>query len=68
MASKHLSRASKKIVGSNSAWWYEIRVGIEVFIQHHSLNEGYKETKRYVIPWRQIRAALGRKDCDAKSS
>jgi hypothetical protein len=62
MADKHLSLKPKQI--SDDAWWYETSKGVEVVVQ---IPARIGEDKAifggiYVIPWKQIRAALSRKD------
>ena len=62
MGNKHLSLKPKII--QDSAWWYEEPSGISVV---HEIREGdrYIRTDTLNIPWRQIRAALKRKDKEA---
>ncbi len=63
MANKHLSRAPKH--AGKDAWWYEVRSGIEIFFHCHDAYGRFVVTKNFIIPWRQVRKALGRKDRDA---
>jgi len=61
MGNKHLSNKPKGIKGNPHAWWYEEAGGIEII--HEILVAGdYKRTDHILIPWKQIRTALERKD------
>ena len=60
MANKHLSLKHNQIV--DGCWWYEEEKGITVVVQHTDDNDSYSHTQLYLIPWKHIRAALGRKD------
>jgi len=61
MADKHLRGQSKKIRKQKNAWWYETPKGVEVIVQHYD-GDRYLGTSQYMIPWRQVRVALERKD------
>ena len=60
MANKHLNRKPHKI--TDHCWWYEQQKGIEVVVEHTDDDDLYSHTAIYLIPWKDIRAALGRKD------
>jgi len=61
MADKHLLGDAKKFKGTDSAWWYEMKDGIDVVVQCHDQYGMYVQTKNLLIPWKQIRAAVERK-------
>jgi hypothetical protein len=54
MANKHLKLEPHNI--NKDVWWYETHKGVETYSYTH----GYLDTIR--IPWKDIRAALKRKD------
>lgn len=53
MSDKDLKRYSKKV---GKAWWYEEPDGVHVIVP------SYDSVQDLRIPWKQIRAALERKD------
>ena len=61
MANKHLKLEPHHIMDGVS--WYEMNSGINVLVEHTTRGgETYLHTQVYLIPWKDIRAALGRKD------
>lgn len=62
MSKKHLSNDPHQIGKvPGEAWWYEEVKGIEIYIYRRS-STGGPDTKKFVIPWAEVRAALKRKD------
>lgn len=59
MAKKHLSLNPHTI--SLTSWWYEENAGIRVLVEGFS-GLSVKTATEHVIPWRDIRRALARKD------
>jgi len=63
MSEKHLKQTPHTIIHDPKAWWYEEDQGIWVVQEYYRAKDGlYMGTRSVVIPWRAIRAALGRKD------
>lgn len=58
MSRKDLSNDPHPVKDREDAWWYESNGGIEVVVERMKFND----TTIVEIPWRQIRAALTRKD------
>lgn len=48
--------------GQPHAWWYEEDFGITVVVEPDPTKDGNVDTRQIKIPWRTLRAALGRKD------
>ena len=61
MANEHLLRKPKDL--DSFTWYYETRKGIEIFHQC-TTPDGKKvgDLQKLTIPWKNIRAALERKD------
>ena len=59
MANEHLSR--KPYMITDRCWWYEQDEGIDLVVEHTDDDRVYSHTETYLIPWKDIRAALGRK-------
>ena len=60
MADTDLRRTSHKVRGTKNAWWYEEARGISVIVHRDAIQpSGAAEIN---IPWRQLRAALSRKE------
>ena len=61
MANKHLKGEPHKI--TDRCWWYEQKDGMSLVVEHTHLTTGTRmHTATYLIPWKDIRAALRRKD------
>jgi hypothetical protein len=46
-----------RMVVDDECWWYECKAGVSIVVRHTA-----NGTVEYKIPWRQLRAALKRKD------
>ena len=62
MSDQHLKLTSHKIRHEPDAWFYEEATGICVVQQYRGNTGLIYGTRSVVIPWREIRAALKRKD------
>lgn len=62
MANKDLLRLPHSIGKREDAWWYETSRGVEVFVQYTTPEGEWIATKKIVLGWKALRAALARKD------
>ena len=60
MSDKHLKPESHRV--NNRCWWYEEEEGISIVVEHTDEKDKYNHTELYLIPWKDIRASLKRKD------
>ena len=60
MANEHLRLKHHHIV--DGCWWWEQNDGIRIIVHHTGDDNLYSHVEDYLIPWRDIRAALKRKD------
>jgi len=59
MAKKDLKREPYDL--DETVWWYEDNKGIDLHVEIVSPS-GQRSHQSYLIPWKEIRAALKRKD------
>ena len=57
MSNKNLKNKPHNIKGTENIWWYEEPTGITIVTSY-----GGTKCEIKVIPWREIRSALKRKD------
>lgn len=61
MGNKHLKREPHEI--TDRCFWYEENNGIKIYVDSTDYaDDMYSHTEEYLIPWKDIRAALRRKD------
>ena len=60
MANKHLKVTPHKTKKQPNAWWYEESWGVLVIVHRDAMAN--RSAAAVTIPWKQIRAALKRKD------